>query len=232
MKKLIIIIFLLTLNFATFGQQKVELDCQFKSLKLIGNLRAKIYNSQDSTTRIYATLYGIDAQRLKWKQSGDMLIVSLPSGLVEGDSYAELEVYSSGLNRLICEGATVECVDTLVGESIYVEALSSINSLLLKVDVTEFKLKAAASANIRVVGMASWAEIWANVGAKINCIEATFADCTVQAGENSEVIIRVSDNLEAKATAKASIFYIGSPTTTIKTSLGGGVTPIIPPSQN
>lgn len=157
--------------------------------------------------------------------------MSLPSGLIEGDSYAEVEIYCNGLNRLISEGASVVCVDTLVGENLYVESLSSINTLNLAVSVKELELKAAASSNIKIVGSAQWATIRANMGARVDCGGAYFDDCTVKAGENSEVIVRVSTHLDATAGSKASVFYIGSPTTQIKSSLGGGVTPVILPSN-
>lgn len=235
MKNIIISIGLLLFSTTLlFAQQKIELDTQFSKLNLSGNLKITLVQS-DSLCKTYITVYGVDAQRLKWSSKGDQFSISLPAGIIESESYADLEIHCQQLTTIICEGVTIATRDTIFTHNLTIESRTSINALNMNVCTEDLTIRASGNSNIRLGGSAKWATIDATMGAKVDCSTATFMDCTVRAGQASEVSVRAIEHLDANATAKASVFYFGSPVLKIKTSLGGGVVPVIIPkseSQN
>ncbi len=217
----------------THSQELIEVNQSFTQLELSGNLRVSLVPvPADKATGLEAQVYGVQGSRLKWYHKDGVLSVALPSNMTDKDSYAELTVYYDTLSRVNCDGVEVQSKMPIVTESFRLEAGSSVNRVRLEVKAQDIEVVASGNSDVTLMGSARWLTVNSSLWAKVNCVHGDFEDCVVTARNNSDIVIRALERLEAKITGKASVFYTGSAEIVTDEKTGGALVEIVHPRMD
>lgn len=121
-------------------------------------------------------------------------------------------------------GSDVESENTLKGESLDVKA-SSGSDVSLDVVYKNFTLDTSSGSDAKVSGKTKNFEAEASSGSDINAKNLESVICKVRVSSGSDASVNVSDELYARASSGADVYYYGNPQVKdINESSGGDVT--------
>lgn len=120
-------------------------------------------------------------------------------------------------------GSDVKSENTLKGESLDVKA-SSGSDVSLDVVYKNFSLDTSSGSDAKVSGKTKTFEAEASSGSDINAKELESVICKVKVSSGSDASVNVSDELYARASSGADVYYYGNPQVKdIDESSGGDV---------
>lgn len=121
-------------------------------------------------------------------------------------------------------GSDVKSENTLKGETLDVKA-SSGSDVSLDVVYKNFSLDTSSGSDAKVSGKTKTFEAEASSGSDINAKELESVICKVRVSSGSDASVNVSDELYARASSGADVYYYGNPQVKdIDESSGGDVT--------
>jgi len=219
---LLILIILFVSSIHSFAQNKVVREISpFDKVKVSDDLKVTFKKADRENITIIAK--GIGYDKIVTESSGRELKIKVKTGIFK-DTDVQIEVEYVKLRSIDASNkADIKFLDTLKGDEL---SLKSSGNAVINVEVNISALKASLSngGRIEISGKADLQEVDANLGSKYNAYEFETENGYVKSNTNSDVVVWVTNYLEASAGSKAELKYRGKPAD-IKssTNLGGKI---------
>lgn len=216
-------VLLLSSVFEIMAQNRVLREIEpFDMVKVSDNIKVTFKKADRENISIVAS--GIGYDKIVTESSGRELRIRIKTGIFK-DSDVQIEVDYVKLRSIeASNGADVKFMEPLTGDEI---TLKSTGNAVINVEVDAAAIKASLSngGRIEISGESDLQEVDASLGAKYNAYELKTENGYIKSNTNADVVVWVSNFLDATAGSKAELKYRGSPAD-VKTStnLGGTIT--------
>lgn len=204
------------------AQNKVvrEIDA-FDKVKVSDDVKVIFIKAEKERITITAT--GIGYDKIVTKSSGRDLKISVKTGIYK-NSDVNIEVEYVKIRSIDASNkADISFSEVLTGDEVKLKAGGS---AVIKVEVELSAVKASLSngGRIEISGKADMQEVDANLASKYNAYEFETETGYVKSNTNSDVVVWVTNMLDATAGSKAVLKYRGKPVEVkSSTSLGGKI---------
>jgi len=216
-------LFITGLLFTAQAQNRVIKEVNpFDKVTISDNLKV-VFRKADKEN-VIMTATGIDYDKIVVESSGRELKIKLKTGIYNNTNinievdYVKIRSIDAGNN------ADVKFEGTLTGDQI---ELKSTGGAVININVEASAIKASLNngGRIEISGKTDLQEVDANLGSKYNAYELESVNGFVKSNTTSDVIVYVTNKLEANSGSKAVIKYRGKPAEVkSSTSLGGKIT--------
>jgi len=217
-----IFILLTLLSFGLSAQNKVvrEIDA-FDQVKVSDNLNVVFIKSDQENITIVAK--GIGYDKIVTESSKRELKIRVKTGVYK-DTDVRVEVEYVKIRSIDASNkANVTFSEVLTGDELTLKATGGA-VINVEVDVAALKASLSNGGRIEISGSADLQEVDANLGSKFNGYEFETENGFVKSNTNSDVVVWVTNKLEATAGSKAELKYKGKPAEVkSNTSLGGKI---------
>lgn len=217
-----IFILLTLLSFGLSAQNKVvrEIDA-FDQVKVSDNLNVVFIKSDRENITIVAK--GIGYDKIVTESSKRELKIRVKTGVYK-DTDVRVEVEYVKIRSIDASNkANVTFSEVLTGDELTLKATGGA-VINVEVDVAALKASLSNGGRIEISGSADLQEVDANLGSKFNGYEFETENGFVKSNTNSDVVVWVTNKLEATAGSKAELKYKGKPAEVkSNTSLGGKI---------
>jgi len=222
-KSLFCILFITGILFTAKAQNRVIKEVNaFDKVVIADNLKVVFRKADKENVIITAT--GIDYDKIVVESSGRELKIKLKTGIYSNTDI-RIEVDYVKIRSIdVGNNADVKFEGTLTGDQI---ELKSTGGAVLNINVESAAVKASLNngGRIEISGKTDLQEVDANLGSKYNAYELESVNGFVKSNTTSDVVVWVTNKLEANAGSKAVLKYRGKPTEVkSSTSLGGKIT--------
>lgn len=205
-------------------QQIVETEALGPFTTLLCNGPVKVELIPADENRLQIMSWGIEAKGINWRVKNYTLDISTRKGLVNKRAFADIKLYYKELNRIEIIGGEVKTTDPIVGSSLYLSAESSVGRMELVVECNDITIHTSGDNTVQVSGTTEYASYRSRLGSRIECLGLSAGSVTASASGKSEIQLKVSELLDAKAVTGANIFFSGEPETLhIRKAAMGGV---------
>jgi len=210
-------------HFTAQAQNKVikEVDT-FDMVVVSDNLNVTFKKAEKEKVTLTAT--GIDYDKIVVESSGRVLKIKLKTGIYNNTDI-NIEVDYVKIRSVdVGNKANVKFVGPLIGDQL---ELKSTGGAVLNVEVDASAVKASLNngGRIEITGKTDIQQVDANLGSKYNAYELESTNGFVKSNTTSDVVVWVTNKLEANAGSKAELKYRGKPSEVkSSTSLGGKIT--------
>lgn len=204
------------------AQNKVVREISpFDKVKISDDLKVVFIKADKERITIVAK--GIGYDKIVTKSSGRELKISVKTGIYkESDVLIEVE-YVKLRSIDASNKADVKIQEVLSGDELKLKANGSA-VINVNVDISAVKASLSNGGRIEISGKADLQEVEANLGSKYNAYELETENGYVKSNTNSDVVVWVTNRLEATAGSKAELKYRGKPVEVkSSTSLGGKI---------
>ena len=174
-----------------------DITTEVKNGTLVIDYDKNTWNMGNVTAKVYVTvteLSSIDASG-----SSDVVI---ESDITAGD----FEIEASGSSDVVCKNYLLKVNDLVLHSSGASDIV--INDLLAR----DIKADASGSSDIEVGGEATSVDVETDGSSDFTGKNLQVAHCVAHSSGSSDILIRVSDTFEGKASGASDITYYGSPT--------------------
>lgn len=198
-----------------------EVDA-FDKVTISDNLKVVFKQADRESVIIVAT--GIDYDKIVVESAGRELKIKLKTGIYNNTNI-QIEVGYVKIRSIdVANNADVKFASTLTGDQL---ELKSTGGAVLNLTVECEAVKATLNngGRIEISGTTKLQEVEANLGSKYNAYELKSENGFIKSNTTSDVVVWVTNKLEASAGSKADLKYRGKPTETKSTTnLGGKIT--------
>lgn len=206
------------------GQENsIPIETPFKHLKVSGNIHVELVFSDSQQLFI---LSEENPEELDIESVGDRLLLKTKSELSKSSS-TRLKLHYVNLTDLeITKGGRVQSGDTLKTELLQLEVVTG-GKVELNVRADSLSAKVNQGADIILYGNIRSQYINAYTWGNYLAAELQALDTYVKAATGAQVKVNTSRLLDASATSKAFVGYLGDPDQKrVKTSVGGEIIPL------
>ena len=217
---LIIVLFLTVVSNIALGQNRVIREINsFDQVKVSDNINV-VFKKADME-RITLVAEGIGYDKIVTESSGRELIIRMKTGIFRSGK-VNVEVEYVKLRSIeAANQASIHFQDTIVGDELIVKATGGAE-IKLGVDLAALKVSLSNGGKIEIAGKSKLQEVEASLAAKYNGYELKTENGYVKSNTNSEVVVWVTNRLEASAGSAAELKYRGKPEEVQSSSSLGG----------
>ncbi len=194
----------------------------FHTIDTKGNVELVVAPS-DSLSSITVELYGIKGDGFDYEVRNGVLYIDVPTGIFAPAGHIRVFAATPELNTIRIQGAKVEFLKPLRGESFTLETYGTINQAELWVDVERLSVTIGGHSDVVVRGRAQRALLNASLGSSIDAISLNVENANANAYEGSEIYLIVDNILSARASTSGTIYYEGGCTLDAEEILWGKV---------
>lgn len=222
-KILLLNLFVSGLLYTAMAQNRVIKEVNpFDKVVISDNLKVVFRKADKENVILTAT--GIDYDKIVVESSGRELKIKLKTGIYSNTDiniqvdYVKIRSIDAGNN------ADVKFEGPLMGDQI---ELKSTGGAVINLSVESSAIKASLNngGRIEISGKTDLQEVDANLGSKYNAYALESVNGFVKSNTTSDVVVWVTNKLEANAGSKAELKYRGKPAEVkSSTSLGGKIT--------
>ncbi len=192
--------------------------------KVVISDNMKVVFRKADKENVIMTATGIDYDKIVVESSGRELRIKLKTGIYNNTNI-NIEVDYVKIRSIdVGNNADVKFEGALTGDQI---ELKSTGGAVLNINVEASAIKASLNngGRIEISGKTDLQEVDANLGSKYNAYELESVNGFVKSNTTSDVVVWVTNKLEANAGSKAALKYRGKPAEVkSSTSLGGKIT--------
>lgn len=220
--KLIFILFFTMLSSLATGQNRVIREINpFDQVKVSDNISVVFKKAE--VERITLVAEGIGYDKVVTESSGRELIIKLKTGIFKS-GIVNIEVEYVKLRSIEASNqANVQFQDTVVGDELIVKS-SGGAEIKMGVDLAALKASVSNGGKIEIGGKSKLQEVEASLAATYNGYELETENGYVKSNTNSDVVVWVTNRLEASAGSAGELKYRGKPEEVqSSTSLGGKI---------
>ncbi len=194
----------------------------FDKVTISDNLKVVFKKADKESVILVAT--GIDYDKIVVESSGRELKIKLKTGIYNNTSIQIEVAYVKIRSVEVGNNADVKFASTLTGDQL---ELRSTGGAVLNLSVEAEAVKASLNngGRIEISGKTTLQEVDANLGSKYNAYELQSENGFIKSNTTSDVVVWVTNKLDATAGSKAELKYRAKPVETkSSTSLGGKIT--------
>lgn len=198
----------------------------FYGISASGNIDLELV----SDSRNYAEISGKqkDIDKLKIDMKGNTLRFKIKNGGLfnwfnrSGNIKITLHYKEKLDNIRSSAGADISSNEVINSDNLELSS-SSGASLDLDIDCKTLDASVSSGADINLTGSADIQEVSTSSGASYNAKKLGSSETVAKASSGSDIIVWVSQLLEAKASSGASVRFLGDPSKDLSTSSGGSI---------
>ena len=224
MRMIASILFICIALFQALGQeQPLDLEAPFEKLKVSGNIHLELVSS--NTQQLF--IVSDENSEMVDIETGEGLLMLKAKSELNNAPAIELKLHYINLSSLeITKGSLIQSVDTLKSNLLQLDVLSGGKAeIWIRVDSLNARVNQGADVILygntrsQFVNAYSWGNYLA--------FDLEAVDSYVKAATGAQVKVNTSRLLDASATSKAFVGYLGEPERKkVKTSVGGEITPM------
>lgn len=219
-KKILLSVVALLLSMtASMAQSSNEIVVeQYSKIVTTGNVHLMLLQS-DETSSIITELHGITKFRYKVKKG--VLYIDVPTGIFAPKGYLKVVASTPELKALEVQGAVVESLGEIVGDSFNFKTDGSVNTANLWVDVDYLTVEIDGRSDVSVRGNAQSVTLSAVLGSRIDVLGLTADNLYVKAYEAAEIYAICDGKINAKLSTDATLYWAGEAKISENCKLGG-----------
>lgn len=206
-----------------FAQNKVVRDVDsFDQVDISDNLNVVFIKSD--IEKVTITAAGIGYDKIVTESVGRVLKIRFKTGIYKNTDvnievqYVKIRSVDAG-NK-----AVLTFNDEITGDELNLKATGGA-VINLKIDISALTASLSNGGRIEISGKADLQQVEANIGSKYNAYDLESENGFVKSNTNSDVVVWVTNKLEATAGSKAELKYRGKPAEVVSsTNLGGKIT--------
>jgi len=218
------ILFICIAFIQAFGQeQPLALKAPFEKLKVSGNIHLELVLSD--TQQLFISSEE-NAETVDIETGDDLLILKAKSELNNAPAI-EMKLHYINLSSLeITKGSLIQSVDTLTSILLQLDVLSG-GKAEIWIRVDSLNARVNQGADVILYGSTRSQFVNAYTWGNYLAFDLEAVDSYVKAATGAQVKVNTSRLLDASATSKAFVGYLGEPEQKkVKTSVGGEITPM------
>lgn len=223
MKKILTIIavsFLTSTAFSQYSETRTIKD--FDELRVTGPFEVELIEDQNNQLIIESE--EIDLHKIITEMDGSALKIRSAAAFTSQKTI-HIKVHYDVIREITSSaGAIVFSNKPIYGDKINIRANTG-GRIEFQIEMEKVELKATQGSNIYLEGKVKDLEINCTTGSSVHASELQATNVIVEASTGGLVEINVAKRLEAHASSKGSILYVGDPTTLIDdVKLKGSIT--------
>ncbi len=213
----------LLINYNALAQDNKAVDLpRFNSITTTGNVHLLLLPS-DSLSSITVELHGIKSNGYSYKVKEETLYIDVPTGILAPEGHIRVVASTPLLENVVVQGAAVECLAPITGDTFRYQTLGSENTARLWVECQSVELEIGGNSDVVIRGNANQANLEARLGSRIDALSFNTPELSARAYEGSEIYTYGNKKVKAFATTLGTIYYDPSSEIAPKSFLGGRV---------
>jgi hypothetical protein len=218
------ILFICIALFQALGQeQPLDLEAPFEKLKVSGNIHLELVSS-DTQQLIIVSEESAETVDI---ETGEGLLILKAKSELNNAPAIDVKLHYIYLSSLeITKGSLIQSADTLKSNLLQLDVLSG-GKAEICIRVDSLNARVNQGADVILYGSARSQFVNAYTWGNYLAYDLEAVDSYVKAATGAQVKVNTSRMLDASATSKAFVGYLGEPEQKkMKTSVGGEITPL------